>query len=80
MIVMGIGQVVQGVGSAYLAADVSALTDRLTIMEGKVSLNAKETKFLMRIISHDVQDNSLFDQVGQIVEMIRLDGREDLRL
>ena len=47
MIVMGIGQVVQGVGTVYLAADVSALSDRLEIMEGKVSLNAKETKSIM---------------------------------
>ena len=41
-----------------------------------MSLNTKDTKSIMRRISQDVQDNSLFNQVGQIMEMIRLDGRE----
>ena len=42
MIGMGITQVKNGIGTAYLAADVSALSDRLEIMEKKVNLNAKE--------------------------------------
>ena len=41
-----------------------------------MSLNAKETKSLMMRISHDVQHNTIFDQVRKIMEMIRLDGKE----
>ena len=41
-----------------------------------MNLNTKETRSIMRRMSTDIQYNSLFDQVGQIMEMIRLDGRE----
>ena len=75
MIGMGIAQIVQGVGTGILAADVSVLSVRLEVMEKKVNQNAKETKSIMRRMSTDVQYNSLFDQVGQIME-IRLDGRK----
>ena len=68
MIDMGIAQLAQGVGTAYLAADV--------IIEKKVNLNAKETRSIMRRMSTDIQYNSLFDQVGQIMEMIILDRKE----
>ena len=73
---MGIAQIVQGVGTGVLAAEVSALLISLEVMEKKVNLNAKETKAIMRRMSTEVQYNSFFDQVGQIMEMIRLDGRE----
>ena len=33
MIGMGIAQIAQGVGTVYLAADVSALSNRLELME-----------------------------------------------
>ena len=50
MIGMGIAQIVQGVGTAYLEADISALLDRLEIMEKKVNLNA--TNFAPDILLH----------------------------
>ena len=76
MIGMGIVQIGTAIGTAHIAADVSALSGRLEIMEKKVNLNAKETQSIMRRMSTDIQFNSLFDQVGQIMEMIRQDGRE----